>query len=236
MSFFYENSHRLALRFLYSLGVVQELWEQAILPYNLPLTILLGLVGVFWVLSFLGSLDFDFLDFDCDADADGLGNALGAFMRFVNAREVPLTIILSLLVLFTWAGSILGNFYLNPTQSTLLAIGYSFASLVGSSFLVKAVTHPLRPFLRQLKDEEENQVPLVGASGTVKSRTLDGDFGQIEVPRTAGAPALLNAVMTGPHAPLSRGDEVLVVAFDAQRDKYLVRPLALLEDQPNSQF
>ena len=55
---------------------VMELWEQAILPYNLPFTILLGLVVVFWILTLLGAVGMDSLDVDLDApEADASGRS-----------------------------------------------------------------------------------------------------------------------------------------------------------------
>lgn len=213
---------------------MKELWEQAILSYNLPLTILLGLVAVFWLLSVLGTVDIDGFDFEVDADVDaegagdGLSGLFGFAMRFVNAHDVPVTIVLSLLSLFMWAGSVLANYYFNPAQSGLIAAGIFVGVFFASALLVKLVTEPLRPFLRQLKNEEDNQEPIVGLVGKVKSRVLDSNFGQIEVPRTNGAPALLNAILPDEGESLVRGDEVLIIDFDKDRDKYLVQSSARL--------
>ena len=100
---------------------MKELWEQALLPYNLPLTLSLGLVVLFWVFSLLGAIGVDALDVDIDADADadggGLGDLPAAMLRLVNAGSVPLTVVLSVLVLAMWMTSLCLNFYLNPTHS-----------------------------------------------------------------------------------------------------------------------
>lgn len=217
---------------------MKELWEHAILFYNLPLTILLGLVLVFWLVSVVGAVDLDGLDLDFDVDADldvdgegaasGLSGIFGFAMRFVNAQDVPITIILSLLSVFMWATSLLANSYLNPGHSGWIALGLFVGNFFFSAILVKATTQPLRPFLRSLKAEDTTE-PLIGLVGTVKSRVLDKDFGQIEVPRISGAPALLNAILPDGHDSLVRGDQVLVFDFDADRDKYLVKANRLPE-------
>lgn len=215
---------------------MKELWEHAILFYNLPLTILLGLVLVFWLVSVLGAVDLDGLDldFDVDADVDGdgassaLSGIFGFAMRFVNAQDVPVTIILSLLSVFMWATSLLANSYLNPNHSAWIALGLFLGNFFFSAVLVKATTQPLRPFLRSLKVEDTPE-PLIGLVGTVKSRVLDKDFGQVEVPRISGAPALLNAILPDGHESLVRGAQVLVFDFDAERDKYLVKANSLSE-------
>lgn len=214
---------------------MKELWEQAILFYNLPLTILLGLVFVFWLLSVLGTVDLDGFDFDIDtdldADADGVGSGasegvFGFMMRFVNAQDVPVMMVLSLLTLFMWVFSIGSNYLFNANQNGWIALGLSMISLIVSAVMVKLVTQPLRPFLRSLKNDQEHQEPLVGLGGIVKSRVLDSNFGQVEVPRDKGAPALLNAVLPEGRGALVRGDKILVIDFDKEKDKFLVHPAA----------
>lgn len=224
---------------------MKELWEQAILFYNLPLTVLLVLVFVFWILSVIGTVDLDTFDIDLDADletgdgaidleADGAsqGSSEGVFgfmLRFVNAQDVPVMIIFSLLILFMWAISLASNYLFNPTESGWLASGMLVGNFILSAVLIKAVTQPLRPLMRAIKNDQEHQEPLVGMSGTVKSRVLDSKFGQVEVPRDKGAPALLNAVLPEGREALVRGDKILVIDFDRDRDKFLVHP-ASLED------
>lgn len=207
---------------------VKELWEQALIGYNLPLTVLFGLVVVFWLLTLLGAVDLDALDIDLDVEtdgADGVGEGIFAILlRFVNAHDIPVTIVLSLLSVFMWAGAILTNYYFNPEQNSLLAMAFLLVNLIISTLVVKFVTEPLRPFMRAIKDDGELQEPLVGMSGVVKSRVMDSSFGQVEVPRDKGAPALLNAILPEGQEPLVRGDQILVIDFDDQLDKYLVHP------------
>lgn len=211
---------------------MKELFEQALIFYNLPLTGLLGLVAVFWLLSLFGTVDLDTFDLDLetevDGDADGVsdGGGEGVFaycMRLVNAQDVPVTLIFSLLILFMWSLSILSNYYLNPSESGWLAMAYLIANFVISVLLVKAVTQPLRPLLRNLKNDQEHQEPLIGLTGTVKSGTLDHTFGQVEVPRFNGAPALLNAILPESHEALSRGAQILVIGYDETLQKHLVQ-------------
>lgn len=215
---------------------MKELWEQAIIYYNLPLTILLGFVVMFWLLSLLGTVDLDTIDIDLEADvnadvdvdvngSDGAADGFfGSLLRFVNAQDVPVMVIISLLALFMWGIGIMSNFYLNPAESGLLALGFLFANFILSTLLVKVTTEPLRPFMRSIKNDQEHQEPLVGLAGTVKSRVLDSGFGQVEVPRDKGAPALLNAVLPEGRDALVRGDRILVIDFDKDQDKYVVHP------------
>jgi hypothetical protein len=219
---------------------VKELWEQALLSYNLPFTVLMGLVAVYWLLSVLGTVDLDTLDVDMDvstdadvdADMDGDvssgGNVVGFALRFVNAQDVPLMIVLSLLALFMWLISIASNFYLNPGQSGLMASGLFLGNFILSAVMVKTITQPLRPFLKALKNDQEHQEPLIGMAGVVKSRVLDADFGQVEVARHNGAPALLNCRLATGDEALVRGDEVLVIDHDDAKDRFVVKSPKIL--------
>ena len=213
---------------LCNVASVKELWDQAILPYNLPFTILLGLVVLFWVLTLLGALGLDSLDGDIDPGVDGdVGNAAdlpATMLRVVNAGSVPLTVVLSVLILAMWIGSITLNYYFNPSQSLLLALGFLVASFVAAVIATKLITQPLVPFMRRLK-ESENTAPVIGEVGVVRSIELDSKYGQVEVQRPDGAPALLNARLGPSSEPVPRGTEVAIISFDEPSGVYLVRPL-----------
>ncbi len=209
---------------------MKEIWEQAIIGYNLPLTILLGLVLLFWIVSLLGVGDFDAdLDVDLDLDADGGagGQAEGTFgflLRVVNAQDIPLMLVLSLLSIFMWAIAIASNFYLNPGQSSFLASLFLIGNFIVSVILVKVVTQPLRSFFRTMKNDKEHQEPLIGSAGHVKSRVLDSKFGQCEVIRPKGAPALLNCRLAEGEEPLVRGHKILVIGYDEETKKFIIKP------------
>lgn len=192
----------------------------------------MGVVVFFWLLSLIGTVDFDSFDVDLDIETDVDGNvdtdSLGAFgsvLKFVNAQDVPVMIILSLLSLFMWLISITSNFYLNPSHGELLAFLLLIGNFVISVLLVKYITLPLRPMLKALKNDKEHQEPLVGSTGAVKSRVLDDSFGQCEVIRPKGAPALLNCRLSSDKEPLVRGAEILVIDFDPKDQKYIVKSL-----------
>lgn len=209
-----------------------ELWEQALLPFNLPLTVLMGLVAAFWLLSVVGAVDVDTFDTDFDIDADGDtggGNVFDGVLKFVNAQDVPIMIVLSLLALFMWLVSIGSNFYLNPEHEEGTALALLAGNLVVSVLAVKGITQPLRPLFRVIKQDQEHHEPLVGSSGQVKSRTLDQSFGQCEIVRPNGAPALLNCRLASDEEPLARGQQILVIDYDDSDRKFIVKPLNITQ-------
>jgi hypothetical protein len=208
---------------------VKELWEQAILTYNLPLTIALAAVMAFWLFALLGAIGLDLLDIDADADADLPAEGFAAFpaalLRFVNAGHVPVTIVLSVLVLAMWMLSVTLNWFFNPAASLAVAGGLFIAVFVLAVAATKLLTQPFVPLMRRLK-QAENAKPVVGESGVVRSGEVTARYGQVEVVREGGAPALLNCRLAEGAPPLARGAEVLVVGFDPAAGQYIVRPLA----------
>lgn len=209
---------------------MREIWEQAILAYNLPFTILLGLVILFWLLTLFGAVSSDSLDAGVDADPDLDGDASqlsempAVLLRLVNAGYVPVTVVLSILILVMWIVSITFNYYFNPGHSSLMALGFAAAAFVLGVIATKLITQPLVPFMRRLK-AAENAAPVIGEVGIVRSIRLDSEFGQVEVERPDGAPALLNARLGPDGEPVPRGTEVAIVSYDDAKGIYLVRPL-----------
>ncbi len=203
-----------------------ELWQQALLPFNLPLTVALGLVLLFWLLVMLGAMGVDSLNVEASADlgdSDGfsLPDAIG---KMTNAADIPVTIVLSLFILFLWGGSVIGNFYLNPEGSNLLGMGILVGGVVISIALTKLVTQPLVPLMRGMR-EAEKAPPVIGQSGIVRSGEVDATWGQVLVEREGGAPALLLCRTAAGVPPIPRGTEVLVVSHDDAGKRYIVRPM-----------
>ncbi|MES2440362.1 MAG: hypothetical protein V4584_14935 [Verrucomicrobiota bacterium] len=208
-------------------AAVKELWEQAILPWNLPITILLGLVVLFWMLKILTGADLDSGDGDLDVDdaSAETGDLSTDLLRVVNAGAVPLTIVLSVLILVMWMASVLLNYYLNPEQDSVRSVGCFIASLAIAVIGTKVITQPLVPLMRRLKAAEDT-APVIGETGIVRSIEIDSRYGQVEVLRPHGAPAILNSRLDPDADPIPRGTPVAIVSFDRPSGIYLVRALS----------
>lgn len=197
----------------------------------MPITLLLGFCMLYWILNIIGFLDLDFLDFaddsDLDVDADHAGNhfadsVLGQALRFMNAAEVPLMVVLTVLFLSMWVCSVIVTSAVNPDHNNLISAGIFGSSFVVSVLAAKLITQPLRPLFKALRRGENDDEPVFGREATVVSLTLDQNGGQVEVPREQGAPALLSArLSTG--APVQRGDTVVLFARDENTGIYLAR-------------
>ncbi len=219
---------------------MREFLQEAILPHNMPFTILLGCVILYWLIAMLGALDFEMLDglLQVDTEIDGDASVEGAdsndgetggpgiiqsMMNFMNASDVPIILVLSLLTLFTWAANLLGNHYLNPSHDGMIAAAVAFGAIIVGVLSAKWLTIPLKPFGRMIKSAEK-QEPVIGRSGFVRSPNLDHEFGQVEV-EAEGAPLLLNARLSVEGKSLPKGTSILVVAKEENSDWYTVRSL-----------
>ena len=190
-----------------------------------------------------GDHDHDF-DVDSDVDVDGADhdhthdhhpthvhhdhspNAFQATLRFLGASDAPIMFVLTLFALYTWGGNMLANYYFNDAgtnaQANILLLGV----VVGALILTKITVRPLRPVMKMMRSASSpGSKPVTGLQGTVRSKEITTDYGQVEI-YVDSASILLNARLSDGCAPVLRGSEVLIVSKDEERDLYIVRPLS----------
>lgn len=209
-------------------------------PVNLPFTVLLILVFVYWLTVMTGllgadsfdiDLDTDFdadVDVDVDADGDsgqGVGGLFNGVLHFLNLGDVPLMIIVSFFIVSMWAASLLGNFYLplwfGVEPGAMVAVMAFVPNLVLSVLLVKVLTTPLRSVFRSLKSGLKTRTEIVGKTCVITTSEVTGKFGQAEFSLEDGPPVRLN-VRADPKEQLGKGDVALIVSHTAQGDTYQV--------------
>ena len=213
------------------------LFLEAIAPCNLPLTALLGLVGLYWLLVTLGALDFDLdiVEFDLgDAGDVELGDSSGGSVhaggawislgRTLGFRQVPLVVWSSFFVLFLWALAMLLNHTFNPGKSWVMAGVLLIPNALGSVLLTRLVVWPLGKVFTAMAEAQAEVEKVVGREAVVVSVEIDETYGQIEI-ANAGAPVRLNARTEDGQPPISRGETVLIVTPGPDRLFYWVRPV-----------
>ena len=218
---------------------MKEIWNLAISPQVLPLTILLVPVALYWLLNVLGAVDLDFLDVDLDTHAahgaghhhDGSHDSsshdswLHGALRVVNATDVPVMIVLSVLVILLWACSMIGNLWFNAQQSGFTGGIIVGVALVAAVVLTRLVVAPLKPFFRLIRADDEKHPPVVGRTGIVRTAWVDERTGQVEI-EMQGAPLLLNAKVATGTFSLPKNTEVIVISRDPESGVYTVRSLS----------
>ena len=202
----------------------------AISPAVLPLTLLLGLMGLFWLGCLVGALDFDFLGFDGGDggfdSGDGGGFADGAtrwLIRFVDGDLVPVPAVLSFLLVYEWSAVMLAHWIRQPVggwgeHAMIYGLG-----LLPALALTKGTTRLMRPMFATLRGLEGEAKPVLGRTGRVRSGICDADSGQVEV-EDPESPLLINARTVPGGAPIARGKRVTIQDFDVRKGVYFVQP------------
>ncbi|MEZ6096764.1 MAG: DUF1449 family protein [Pirellulaceae bacterium] len=206
-----------------------EFLLEIIHPVNLPATLLLGLILLYWFMVIFGAIgveafDFDFdiggdVDGDFDVDATGHG-PLVTILEFFHLGDVPVTVFASVFALCFWVITVMTNHYVNSELNWLIT-GYLFVPcLVTSLLLTKLLIFPAVPFFRSLESPIEEKNQLVGRLALVATSELSDEFGQVEIHQD-GPSIILNARCHG--AKLTKGDVVELIDYDSNKNTYLVR-------------
>ncbi len=171
---------------------MHEVFSEAFTFVNLPFTVLLGLIAVYWLMVVLGALDSTFgSDFDGHGGVEHSSNHEGhhegdhagwisSVTQFINLGDVPLMVVMSVLTLSLWTGSLIANRYFTGHQ-TLLALAFLLPNLLISLVVTRYITLPFKPLFRMLRRDEDNAVPLVGRPCRILTSQVTGISGQAEI-------------------------------------------------------
>jgi len=209
---------------------VNEILEIAISPWVLPLTILIALGSVYWLLALLGTVDLDALNFDFDADVDADGDVhtdgfFAATLKLVNGVDVPFMLVMTVLKIIMWFFSILYHTYVSFAAfwwGGLLGLVISF---VLGCIVTRYVMVPLKPLFQAFKKGEDDEEPILGVESVVVSGELTSEYGRVEVPRSKGAPAVLNCRLPDGGVTLKKGTKVILYTKDKETDLYLAKKI-----------
>lgn len=213
--------------------------------HNLPASLLLGMVVIYWLLVILGFLDNDF-DVDADVQHGGHGHAGAGFGnsgwwsrrgRWLNFGEVPLSIIGSFVAIFLWVLSMLSNYYFNGSpghRSLTMAVVLLAPNAVASVLLARVAVLPFQRIFQAMQRESTEAETVTGRMGRVVSAQVDGRYGQVEVV-TKGAPLLVNARVEAGAEALPKGSAVVIGQGNDEGSFYFVRPATGLDLENHQQ-
>ncbi|MEO0416543.1 MAG: hypothetical protein AAF226_16490, partial [Verrucomicrobiota bacterium] len=227
-----------------------EILQEPIKSFNLPFTIMLGAVLLYWIVAAIGLVEIDGgdgvdidvdvdLDIDIDADIDvdadlsgdvDGGTAAGGFFHFllkaVGASDAPIMLVLSIFAVMLWACNMLANIYFNATDSNSRATLLLIPVVIVAFILTRVLIRPLRPLMKGLRNADK-PVQIEGSTAVVRSAKLDAKFGQIELKGVENQDLILNARLSDDSSSIPKGAEVLVISkAENEDDVYIVRPLS----------
>ncbi len=210
-----------------------EFLNEVIRYANLPYTVLLGVIVLFWITVIIGALDIEVFDFDIDADVDvdvdidvdvdvdtDIGG--GNIFSFLNLGAIPFSIWVSIFVLQLWFYSLIGNVLIDNLNWHLHAFFRFVLTAVifvpTSAIITKFITIPLKKFLTVKKALSKKD--FVGKSCVVTSSKVNPNFGIAEM-ATSGAPVIIN-IRAEVSEELTKGSEALIYEYDKIKNLFYV--------------
>lgn len=165
------------------------------------------------------------------ADAGGAGDvahhggALAAMMASLKLRSAPATLVLSVIVLFSWLFSVFGMQATAAWVPAALGGVARFAVLFLAPVLALPVTSlVVRPLARIfVPTHATKHESLVGKVCTVRTGTVTDRFGEALL--EDGGAGLVVRVRVDTGETLKRGDQVVIVGYDGERQEFTVAPM-----------
>ncbi len=159
-------------------------------------------------------------------DTGGGRGPVGTVLESLGIGTVPTAIVLSLLVLFAWFFSLVGNSFvdslaLSATAGLLATLAVMLVAAVLAVLLTMVSTRPVARLF--VHTEAQARSSLIGRTCVVQTQRVDSGFGQAEVTDPEGA-TLLVQVRTQAGNELHRGDTGLLVTYDDDLDAFIVAP------------
>ncbi len=223
---------------------MNELLHESFRLVNLPFTVMLVLVMLYWLLVALGALGGPHPDADLDVSHDAhidhevdvdtmhhnveghhhghhsdSGSWYGNVLKFVNLGDVPVMVVLSVLILAMWAFGIFANAYWTG-GSVILTAFFLAINVCISAVITRYATMPLKPLFRLLNKQYDEKVEVTGQHCRIVSMEATPEFGQAEI-STNGASLLIN-VRTLNDAVLTKGDLAVIVREDGDKRIFFI--------------
>ncbi|HKO53686.1 MAG TPA: glycine zipper family protein [Polyangiaceae bacterium] len=165
------------------------------------------------------------------ADGDGHdGSAVAALIHALHLRSVPATVILSLIVTFSWLVSTVGMQLVSRGMPAASHALLAWLLLAGSPVLALPLTSlSARPLAKLFRHRPgTSHADLIGKTCVVRTGTVTSTFGEASL--EDGGAGLVLRVRVDRELPVKRGDQMLIVEWDRERESFLVEPLNEIDE------
>lgn len=204
-----------------------DLFQAGFQTVNLPATLLLLLVLIYWLTVIFGVMDLSSLDVDLpetEVEAGADGGVFQAFLEYFNIRYVPVSIMISLYALSFWVISMVANEYVNPIKSGLIGLVIFLVNIPVSAHVAKWAGAPLVPLFRGMRKEVSGKRKMIGCRVVVTSSKADADFGQAEISGD-GPPITLSVRTEGEVIP--KGVEAVILSYQEEANVYTITSMEI---------
>ena len=193
-------------------------------------TVLLGAMMLYWLLVIIGlvgveGLDADLdLDVDLEADQPAVGGPAG-ILTSLGLNGVPLSLVCSLLILFSWLFCYFTAAYLLP----LLPVGL-WQLLAGAASLAVNFTLAIPLTVRLIRPikgmfvvhHARSNESLIGSRCEIRTQSVTERFGQALV--EDGGAGMIVAVRTKTPNNLKKGDHAVIIDYNQNDEIFQVMP------------
>lgn len=185
-------------------------------------------VVVFWLLAIIGLVDIEIgsidIDIDADVDASGFG-VIAGFLNRWGLAGIPITVVVSMLLLLSWMFCYFGSAYLLPLLPGSILKFLGGMALIGACLMVAlpitaASLKPMAPMFKGAQATTRKE--LIGKRCEVRSGEVTDTFGQGLI--DDGGAGLLMDIRAEVPNQIKRGDAVAIVAYDETAGTYKVMP------------
>jgi len=216
--------------------------------WNLPFLVMLGLVGVFFLLQLVGIAAHGDSDVDADGDADadadhdvdhdaeggdhdgdGDGDHDGdgmwaGVLSFFGIGRVPFMVVWVTFFIFAGFAGLTWNRVIAargdyPTWAFVVALAIA---IVAGAIGVRLFSRLAARFVDVGGRGSVKKHELCGKVGVVASATIDDKFGEVRVRDDAGNELLVHGKLQHGDAPLKRGDQIVLVDYDEKSELFWV--------------
>lgn len=204
---------------------------------NAIMTVLMGVMFLYWLVSFLfGAMDLDIdVDFDHDIDievggldargldADAHSHDPGVmmkFLEFINVGKMPFMLILTIFIFFIWIGSLIFTSFINIENLGGWSVLILIPLIICSVFCTKITTKPLVKLFLAMGYQGEDSIDFLGRDGIMVSNIEGDKIGAADF-KIDSNPIRLN-VKSKDGKPIKRGEYIIIEDEDKDRKYYLV--------------
>ena len=193
-------------------------------------TFMLFIVVFYWVLALIGAVDIELFDtdveigleMDSEIDGTGLGGVTGFMLKW-GLTGIPVTVVVSLLILFSWmiCYFMVSIFYpYIPWQGIKPVLGV-VVLIISFMLAIPVTAWMIKPFKGIFVTHSAvRKATLIGKECTIKTGSVSSTFGQADL-EDSGAGMLLD-VRADSTLGLKKGDAVILIDYNEEDGSYTV--------------
>ena len=212
---------------------------------NAVMTVIMGILAVYWLFTFVLGVGLDDLDLGIDLDVDvpeastpdagGEAETVDAkhevtpekspgffirFLQFLNVGRVPFMLIITTLKFIMWVGTLITTSIVSVVSWGLYSLLILIPIGVAGIFLTKFATNPMVKFFKEIGYKGEEEIDFLGRSGQMLSTIKEDKIGTAEFVVDKN-PIKLN-VKSHDGTEIKYGDYVEVMDESDDKKYYLV--------------